>query len=163
MAVTCPLSLDAWPTGSPLRKRPQHCCLKPKQPSPFLGEFCRSLSVVSGFQERVGFRPRQCDPPGQNWAFCVVIVVGLLSEKDVILHRVMACFFSAWCSGVWPSVFLICPQSFPNASDIWLLNKTPGFFRPGLSFIDVKKYFFVSLHNYASVFFCKLFSDSSLS
>lgn len=38
---------------------------------------------------------RQCGPPGQNCPFYIVIVVGLLSEKDVILHRVMACFFLA--------------------------------------------------------------------
>lgn len=47
----------------------------------------QGFGSVSGFASAVR-------PPGQNCPFCVVIVVGLLSEKDVILHRVMACFLA---------------------------------------------------------------------
>lgn len=81
--------------------------------------------------------PQQCVPPGQNWSFCVAIVVGLLSGEDVILHRVTM-FLVLWRVAVpnssqWLFVHFqydlcCCTLSFPSVSDLCLLNETPVIF-----------------------------------
>lgn len=54
--------------------------------------------------------PQQCVPPGQNWYFCVAIVVGLLSEEDVIHHRVTV-FSDVACGRPIFLTVVICPFS----------------------------------------------------